>query len=146
MQFSACSMLMFYWGQEAGGGAFTFRLHIIYVRFLKRHGICVLHHIVLRSRNHCCSVNLTRHVYVFFWVIPRCLNFICRRFGTLCLSKCSVTSAYKIQAPRNYQEENIQHTEQGEILKLKRHSCVLFSYMSVLHKNALMANLCRRQQ
>jgi len=23
--------------------------------------------------------------YVFFWVIPRRLNFICRRFGTLCL-------------------------------------------------------------
>jgi hypothetical protein len=25
-------------------------------------------------------------LYVFFWVIPRRLNFICRRFGTLCLS------------------------------------------------------------
>jgi hypothetical protein len=24
-------------------------------------------------------------LYVFFWVIPRFLNFICRRFGTLCL-------------------------------------------------------------
>ena len=24
-------------------------------------------------------------LYVFFWVIPRSLNFICRRFGTLCL-------------------------------------------------------------
>ena len=24
-------------------------------------------------------------LYVFFWVIPRRLNFICRRFGTLCL-------------------------------------------------------------
>ena len=23
--------------------------------------------------------------YIFFWVIPRRLNFICRRFGTLCL-------------------------------------------------------------
>jgi len=23
--------------------------------------------------------------YAFFWVIPRRLNFICRRFGTLCL-------------------------------------------------------------
>jgi hypothetical protein len=26
-----------------------------------------------------------RLLYVFFWVIPRRLNFICRRFGTLCL-------------------------------------------------------------
>jgi hypothetical protein len=24
-------------------------------------------------------------LYVFFWVIPRRLNFICRRFGTRCL-------------------------------------------------------------
>ena len=71
-----------------------------------------------------------RHVYmlyVFFWVIPRRLNFICRRFGTLCLlhlhrqvgvhlpayedgTECSETSAYKIQTPGNYQEENIQHS------------------------------------
>jgi len=24
-------------------------------------------------------------LYAIFWVIPRCLEFICRRFGTLCL-------------------------------------------------------------
>ena len=24
-------------------------------------------------------------LYAFFWVIPQCLNFVCRRFGTLCL-------------------------------------------------------------
>jgi hypothetical protein len=24
------------------------------------------------------------HLYAFFWVIPRRLNFICRRFETLC--------------------------------------------------------------
>jgi len=23
-------------------------------------------------------------LYAFFWVIPRCLNCICRRFRTLC--------------------------------------------------------------
>jgi len=28
---------------------------------------------------------LFRMLYAFFWVIPRRLNFICRRFGTLCL-------------------------------------------------------------
>jgi hypothetical protein len=55
-------------------------------------------------------------LYVFFWVIPRRLNFISRRFGTLYLFhlhrqegekfflpmkmeliECSETSAYKIQ-------------------------------------------------
>jgi hypothetical protein len=30
---------------------------------------------------------------------------------------CSETSAYKIQKPGNYPEENIQHTEHGESLK-----------------------------
>jgi len=32
-------------------------------------------------------------------------------------TECSETSAYKIQTPRNYPEENMQHTEQGESLK-----------------------------
>jgi hypothetical protein len=26
-----------------------------------------------------------KYLYVFFWVIPQRLNFICQRFGTLCL-------------------------------------------------------------
>jgi hypothetical protein len=33
--------------------------------------------------------------------------------------QCSGTSAYKIQTSGNYPEENIQHTEHGESLKLK---------------------------
>ena len=68
-------------------------------------------------------------LYVFIWVIPRRLNFICRRFGTLCLfhlyrqvgvdtylsikmeqTECSETSAYKIQTRGNYPEESIQHS------------------------------------
>jgi len=32
-------------------------------------------------------------------------------------TECSETSAYKIQTPGNYPEENIQHTEHGECLK-----------------------------
>jgi len=32
-------------------------------------------------------------------------------------TECSETSAYKIQMPRNYPEENIQHTQHGESLK-----------------------------
>jgi hypothetical protein len=78
-------------------------------------------------------------LYAFFWVIPRCLNFICRRFGTLCLfhlhrkvgvefytyppvkmeeTECSEMSAYKIQTPGNYPEKSIQHSEHGERFKL----------------------------
>jgi hypothetical protein len=74
-------------------------------------------------------------LYAFFWVIPRRLNFIRRRFGTLCLfyldrrvgilhtyppikiEQCSETSAYKIQTPGNYPEESIQHSEHGGTFK-----------------------------
>jgi hypothetical protein len=33
------------------------------------------------------------------------------------MERCSETSAYKIQTPGNYPEENIQHLEHGESLK-----------------------------
>jgi len=36
-------------------------------------------------------------------------------------TECSETSAYKIQAPGNNPEENIQHTEHGESLKSRIH-------------------------
>ena len=70
--------------------------------------------------------------YAFFWVIPRRLEFTCRRFGTLCQfhlhrqvdvpmkieqTECSETSACKLQTPGNYSKESIQHTENGESLK-----------------------------
>jgi len=32
-------------------------------------------------------------------------------------TKCSETSAYNIQAPGNYPEESMQHSEHGESLK-----------------------------
>ena len=67
---------------------------------------------------------------VFFWVIPRRLIYICRRFGTLYLFQlhrhlpmkmeqieCSETSAYINQTPGNHPKENTQHSEHGESLK-----------------------------
>jgi hypothetical protein len=34
----------------------------------------------------CCKIAKQNNIlYVFFWVIPRLLNFICRRCGILCL-------------------------------------------------------------
>jgi hypothetical protein len=32
-------------------------------------------------------------------------------------TECSETSAYKIQTPENYSEENIEHSQHGESLK-----------------------------
>jgi hypothetical protein len=40
-------------------------------------------------------------------------------------TECSETSAYIIQAPGNYPEESIQHSEQGESLKSRIHTTVL---------------------
>jgi hypothetical protein len=89
------------------------------------------------------------YVYAFFWVIPKCLNFICQHFRTFCLFhlhrqvgmkndwgwECSGiytrkglarkisnffdTSAHKIQTPGNYPEESTQHSEHGKSLKSK---------------------------
>jgi hypothetical protein len=35
-------------------------------------------------------------------------------------TECSETSAYKIQTPGNYPEQNIQHTEHDESLKSRK--------------------------
>ena len=74
----------------------------------------------------------------FLWIIPRRLEFICRRFGTLCLfhlhkqvdlpaykdgTECSETSAYKLHTLRNYPKESIQHSEHGQSLKSRIISC-----------------------
>jgi len=52
-------------------------------------------------------------LYAFFWVIPRRLNFICRRFGTFCL--------FHLHRRCKYQEflirTCIQHSQHGESLK-----------------------------
>jgi hypothetical protein len=57
-------------------------------------------------------------LFSLFWVIPRYLNFMYRRFGALCqihlhrwckLWQCSETSAHKIQPPGNHQKERKQH-------------------------------------
>jgi hypothetical protein len=100
-------------------------------------------------------------LYVFFLVIPRSLNFICRRFGTICLfhlyrqigvefyiylpmkmeqTECFETSAYKIQTPGNYPEENIKHTENGESLKSDMFAC---NFCKILKCNNLSTVLQR---
>jgi hypothetical protein len=68
---------------------------------------------------------------LYFWVTPLGLNFMCRRFGTLLHlfayadeTECSETSAYKIQTPRNYPEESVQNSENGESLKSRKLSVV----------------------
>ena len=67
-------------------------------------------------------------LYAFFWVIPQRLNFMCQRFGTLCLfhlhrwvgilhtylpmkmeqTEHSETLAYKIQVSGNYPAERMK--------------------------------------
>ena len=87
----------------------------------------------------------------FSWVIPRRLNFIFRRFGTLCLfhlyirvsmknssylpayedgTECSETSAYKIQTPGNYPQESTK----SKIFKWKIYVVFANSTIRVLVK------------
>jgi hypothetical protein len=81
-------------------------------------------------------------LYAFFFVIPWRLNFICRRFGTLFYlhmqtgvesyppikmeqTECYETSAYKIQMPENYPEENIQQST--FLLPVTKNYCIFSS-------------------
>jgi len=82
-----------------------------------------MRYVIILTKSTCRQKNI---FYAFFLVIPRALNFICRRFGTLCSifipmkmeqTEYFETLAYKIQMPGNYPEESIQHSEQGENLK-----------------------------
>jgi hypothetical protein len=49
-------------------------------------------------------------------------------------TECSETSAYKIQTPGNYPEENIQHTEHGKSLKSRKISN-FFSFLCLIITN-----------
>jgi hypothetical protein len=82
-------------------------------------------------------------VYAFFWVIPQCLNFICRRFGTLCLfhlhrpmkmeqTEHSKMLAYKIRTLGNHPKGRLQHSECGESLKSRKLNGSLLHEISIL--------------
>ena len=61
-------------------------------------------------------------MYAFFWIIPRRLNFVCRRFGTLPSdgTECFETLAHKIQTPGNNPEESVQLLVHGGSLKSRK--------------------------
>jgi len=50
-------------------------------------------------------------------------------------TECSETSAYKIQTPGNYPEENIHHTGHGESLK-SRITCMTYTIAVYTVKNS----------
>jgi len=76
--------------------------------------------------------------YASFWVVPRRVNFMCRRFETICLwmeqTECSETSAYEIQTPGNYPEESIQYSEHGKSLKSRSEVLASLTAAEFLHQ------------
>jgi len=60
------------------------------------------------------SSYLTTMLYAIFWVIPRRLNFICRRFGTLCLYHLHRQVGTYLPMKM---EQSIQHLEHSESLE-----------------------------
>ena len=97
-------------------------------------------------------------LYAFFWVIPRRLKFIWRRFETLCSifmpmpmkmeqTECSETLAYKIQTPENYPEGSIKHSEHGESLKSRMFLPLLLCPMCLADLSFLLREenrICQR--
>jgi hypothetical protein len=73
------------------------------------------------------NIPYLQHAYIFFWVLPRRLNIKSRRFGTHFRfhlhgwvgvnDECSETSAFNMQTPGKYSEENIPYLQHGESLK-----------------------------
>jgi hypothetical protein len=82
-------------------------------------------------------------LYSYYWVIPRRLNFTCRRFGIIRLfhlhrwtgwfvlltppmkkEECSETSAHKIQTPGNHPRKNTteKNTSRKLLTKIDTHS------------------------
>jgi hypothetical protein len=58
--------------------------HVLFSEFSRNNFLyCSIIHVTYNDNDN--NNNNSRILlYVFFWVIPRLLNFICRRFGTLC--------------------------------------------------------------
>jgi hypothetical protein len=86
--------------------------------------LCVFYYFVL------CPAN-AQLLYTFFWVILWRLNFICQRFGTLCLFHL-----HRRVRTKNYPEESIQHSGHGESLKC---TIVLqiITFLQVLRANTI---------
>jgi hypothetical protein len=84
-------------------------------------------------------------LYVFsFWVIPRRLNFLCRRFGTLCLFHLhrqvgmknnssyyysSYPPAYADGTDRVFRNVGIQNSDAGELPRKKKKHTTLFCFV-----------------
>ena len=86
-------------------------------------------------------------LYSYVWAIPRHLNFMYRRFGTLCSiliggvsrmnayttyeygTEGSETSVHKIQTSENRPQVRMQHSEQGESLKFFQQDLPRFTYV-----------------
>ena len=70
-------------------------------------------------------------LYVFFWVISRLLNFIRRRFGTLCLFhvhrlvgvECHSTPTSLWRWNRVFRNVGIKNSDAGELPRRKRTTC-----------------------
>ena len=63
-------------------GRFRYNIHCRRIAIRMTYSECTSVALVIQ---HTTRMQRTILLYVFFWVIPRRLNVICRRFGTLCL-------------------------------------------------------------
>jgi hypothetical protein len=60
-------------------------------------------------------------------------------------TECFETSAYKIQTPGHYPEENIQHTEHGESLKSRIFNWIILFFHSLSNSHIVIYSLSRSE-
>jgi len=77
---------------------------------------------------------------VFFWVIPRRLNFICRRFRTLCLFHLYrlVEPAYTNETGRVFRNVGIYNSDAGELPRKNIRVSVIYFYENISRRNYSM--------
>jgi len=63
-------------------------------------------------------------LYAFLWVIARRLNFVCRRFGTLCLLNLQrQVPAYEDGTDKVFRNVGIQNSDAGQLPRRKHTPC-----------------------
>jgi len=62
---------------------------------------------------------------LFFWVIPRCLNFVCRRFGTHCLFHLHTYPSMKME--QSVPKRRHIKFRRRRITQKKAYNCMHFS-------------------
>jgi hypothetical protein len=137
-------------------------MYYLYYKAATRFGIvAIFRELTTRLKKHTVinSLLIKYLSYSLFWVIPRRLNFICRRFGPICCSIFKVgllltpptkmedfpKRQHKIRKPVNRPKERVQLSEHGEKFEINKYLLlyVLIAYCKVFIPYVVMISWCK---